>query len=224
MRKNGQDTLFPAVRQRVLGTLLLHPQKSWYLSQLVRQIGAVPSHLHRELALLTAAGILTRRVEGRQTYFQANPVCPILPELTGLLRKITGAPAVLEQSLHSLRSKIHCAFIYGSVARGSEEAGSDIDLMVIGDVSVSDLLPGLRRAERALGREINPTVYPANELARKFKQGHHFIQSVLNDPAKIFIIGTQSDLEAVARPKSSQKASDEQGRTGRAVRRGRRKA
>jgi uncharacterized protein len=224
MRKHCQAVVFSAVRQQVLGTLLLHPQKSWYLSQLVRHIGAAPSHLHRELALLTEAGILIRRVEGRQTYFQANPTCPILPELTGLLCKLTGAAAVLEQSLHALRSKIRCAFIYGSVARGNEEAGSDIDLMVIGDVTVSDLLPGLRRAERTLGRQINPTVYPANELARKFKQGHHFIQSVLKDPAKNFIIGTQRDLEAVARPKSNQKASDEQSRNRRVARRGRSKA
>jgi predicted nucleotidyltransferase len=223
MRKKQKDALFSGVRRELLGVILLHPQKSWYLNQLVRHLGAAPSHLHRELHSLVEAGILTRRVEGRQTYFEANPSCPFLPELTGLLRKMIGAPAALADALRSVISKIRCAFIYGSVARGSEEEKSDIDLMVVGEVSVSDLLPGLRRAERTLGRPVNPTIYPENELARKFNEGHHFIRSVLKDPAKIFIIGSESVLEAAASAKSHQIASDQQGRTGRAARRRRRK-
>ena len=105
MGKLAKDALFSRVRRDVLGTILLHPQKTWYLSQLVRHLGAAPSHLHRELGSLVEAGILIRRVEGRQTYFQANAACPFLPDLTGLLRKMIGAPAVLTDALGSVRSK-----------------------------------------------------------------------------------------------------------------------
>jgi predicted nucleotidyltransferase len=218
MRKNAAHLLFPTIRREVLGAMLLHPQKTWYLSQLARHLGAAASHLHRELGGLSEAGILTRRVEGRQTYYAANPACPFLSELTGLLRKLMGAPAVLETALRSLRSKICCAFIYGSVARGTAEADSDIDLFVVGKLGVADLLPGLKRAERALGRPVNPTIYPPSELARKFKDGHHFIRSVLKDPAKIFIIGSARDLEATASGKANQAASHQPGRARRAAR------
>ena len=218
MGKNAPEALFSTVRCAVLAAMLLHPKKSWYLSEVARHIGAATSHLHRELGALVEAGILTRRVEGRQTYFEANPACPFLPELTGLLRKLVGAPAVIAQALRLVRTKIQCAFIYGSVAKGSEDAESDIDLMVVGDLSVSDLVPALRRAERMLGRPVNPTVYPAIELARKYKDGHHFIRSVMKDPGKIFVIGSDSDLEAAADGKANQEASDKQGRARRAAR------
>jgi predicted nucleotidyltransferase len=224
MRKNAPEALFSTVRRKVLAALLLHPKKSWYLSELARHIGAAASHLHRELNDLVEAGILTREVEGRQTYFEANPVCPFLPELTELLRKLVGAPSVLAQALRPLHGTIQSAFIYGSVAKGTESAESDIDLMVIGDLSVGDLIPTIRRAEKSLGRPVNPTVYPPSELARKYKDGHHFIRSVMKDPAKIFVIGSARDLEAAASGKAHQDASDEQGRARRAPRRRRRQA
>jgi predicted nucleotidyltransferase len=224
MGKNALEVLFPTLRREVLFAMLLHPQKTWYLSQLSRHLHAAPSHLHRELAALVAAGILSRRVEGRQTYFAANPDCPLLPELTGLLRKTMGAPAVLAKALSPLRSKIRCAFIYGSLARGTEQPASDIDLFVVGDVTLSDLVSSLNRAERALARPINPTIYPPAELARKFKAGHHFVRSVVQDPARLFVTGTTRDLEAIAKPAANQTASDQQGRARRAPRRRRSKA
>jgi predicted nucleotidyltransferase len=224
MRKNASGPLFPKVRRELLGTILLHPKQSWYLSELVRHLGRAPSQLHRELAALTDAGVLQRRVEGRQTYFAANPACPYLPELAGLLRKLMGSEHVLRGALEPLRDKIQCAFIYGSVARGDETAESDVDLMVIGEIGISDLVPALREAEKALGREINPTIYPPRELARKLKSGHHFIRSVLKEPSKTFIIGTNRELEKAASGKKDQTAQDKQSGARRAAQRRRSKA
>jgi predicted nucleotidyltransferase len=224
MGKNAASLLFPAVRREILAAMLLHSQKSWYLSSLAKHTKAAPSHLHRELAALSEAGILTRRVSGREVYFEADPACPFLPELSGLLQKLVGAPAVLEKALKPLGKKITCAFIHGSIARGEEVTGSDIDLIVIGDVTISDLLPALQKAERALGRPVNPTVYPPRELARKLAEGHHFVSSVLKDPAKIFVAGSANDLEAITRRKSNSAASDKQGRARRPARRRRSKA
>ncbi|MEX0679114.1 MAG: hypothetical protein WD063_18715 [Pirellulales bacterium] len=99
-----------------------------------------------------------------------------------------------------------------------------IVLMVIGKTDIAALLPGLQRAERVLGRPINPTAYPPTEVARKFKAAHHFIRKVIEDPAKIFVIGSASDLEAAASGKANQNASVQQGRIGRSRRRRRGKA
>ena len=149
MRKTASDILFSAVRREVLGVLLLHPKSSWYLSELVRHLGRAASQLHRELGALTEAGILERRVEGRQAYFTANPACPFLKELTGLLRKLMGLETVLTEALEPLREQIQCAFVHGSLAKGEENAESDVDLVIIAEFGISELLPALRKAEKS---------------------------------------------------------------------------
>ncbi len=221
MRKKASSEvlLFPHARQRVLATLLLHPKKEWYLSELARLLKSAPAHLHRELGLLVAAGVLRRRVEGRQVYYSPDPECPYFAELAALIRKTMGLEIVLARALKSLGPKIKCAFVYGSVARGEDKSGSDVDLMVVGDVTISDLLPALTRAERELGRPVNPTVYPQKEFVQKFREGNHFVRAVLSDPTKTFIIGASHDLEKTARGRSDKAAEDQQGRTRRASRR-----
>lgn len=220
MRKKSpaEALLFPHLRQRLLATLLLDAARPWYLSELARHLHAAPAHVHRELGLLVAAGILRRRVEGRQVYYTPDPECPFLPELTALVRKTMGIPVVLSEALKPMRARLRCAFIYGSVARGEETSGSDIDLMVVGDVTIADLLPALRKAEKQSGRPVNPTVYTPKELADKRRRGHHFIRAVLADPAKIFVMGSRDDLEEAARRRAAKTSPGQQGRDRRATR------
>jgi predicted nucleotidyltransferase len=221
MRKKSasEALLFPHIRQRVLATFLLRPKREWYLSDLARTLKCAPGHLHRELALLLDAGILRRRVEGRQVYYSPDPDCPYLQELTALVRKTMGIDIVLARALKPMISKIRCAFVYGSVAKGEEKSASDIDLMIVGDVTITDLLPGLTRAERELGRPVNPTIYPEIELVQKFRGGNHFVRAMLAEPAKTFVIGTRHELEKTANGRSDQGAHDQQERTRRTSRR-----
>jgi predicted nucleotidyltransferase len=218
-KRPAETILFPHARQQVLARLLLHPKREWYLSELARALRVAPAHLHRELALLVEAGVLRRRVEGRQVYYSPDSDCPYLSELTSLVRKTMGFEIVLAEALRPLRSKIDCAFIYGSVAKGGEKSTSDVDLMVVGDVTIAELVPALDRAERELGRPVNPTVYPKRELVRKLREGHHFVGAVFADPVKQFVIGTRHDLEKAARGQADQEARSEQGRARRAARR-----
>lgn len=197
MRKKSpaEALLFPHLRARVLATFLLHPKREWYLSELVRHLACAPAHLHRELALLVEGGVLRRRVEGRQVYYSPDPECPYLRELAALVRKTMGIHITLAAALKPLRKRIACAFIYGSVARQEEQSHSDIDLMVVGNLTTTDLLPALTKAEKETGRAVNPTIYPPQELAEKNRQGNHFIRALLADPAKVFLIGSLDDLE-----------------------------
>lgn len=217
-RSSTEALLFPHLRQRLLATLLLHPDREKYLSELARELGASAAHLHRELAILSSAGILSREVKGRQVYYQPNKECPYLPELTALIRKTMGVDSVLAKALRPLARRIRCAFMFGSLARGEEKPGSDVDLMVVGDVTISDLVPALRRAEKQIGRAVNPTAYSAEELARKMRDGHHFVRAVVADPAKQFIVGAQNDLEEVTRRGPDKTSPDQQSRTRRAAR------
>src|SRR5437773_7488411 len=113
MRKSKAiDALFPRTRQAILAATLLHPDRWWYLSDLAKHLVVRPSSLQRELAALTSAEILRRRRDGNRVYFQANPDCPFLPELQGLLVKTAGIVDVVRETLAPFAKRIDWAFIY----------------------------------------------------------------------------------------------------------------
>ncbi len=194
-RTTSLDALFPRTRQRILGAMLIDPARSWYLSDLARHIGLSPSSLQRELDSLVRGGILRRSAAGNRVYFRIDSDCPFLDELRGIILKTVGLRYVLQECLAPLRDRIRVAFVYGSMARSQERSASDIDLMVIGSVGLSELAPVLKQAETSLGRPVNPSVYSAKELVKKLSAGHHFLETVI-EGEKIYIHGDQSDLEA----------------------------
>jgi len=199
-KKRALDSLFPRTRQAILTATLLHPDRWWYLSDLAKHLSVRPSSLQRELAALTNAELLCRRRDGNRVYFQANPDCPFLPELQGLLVKTAGLVDVLRETMAPWAKRIDWAFIYGSVARAEELAASDVDLMIIGKVGLADLAPALRRAEKCLSRAVNPSLYSREEFAKKLCVRDHFLTAVLNG-AKLFILGDSHEL-AAATPQS----------------------
>jgi predicted nucleotidyltransferase len=187
------SALFPKARRAVLATTLMHPDRWWFLADLARQIGVGSSSLQREMESLVEVGILLRRQEGRQVYFKPDPNCPILYELQGIMTKTLGLVDVLREALGPFRKSLQAAFVYGSIARCEELSESDVDLMLIGDASLADLSPALHKAEQRLAREVNPTLLSAEEFAKKLKQGHHFLKTVLGSD-KLFILGSHDDL------------------------------
>jgi predicted nucleotidyltransferase len=203
--------LFPTVRGDVLAATLLQPEKSWYLSELAQFLGTSPSSLQRELKALVEGGILETRREGTRAYFKADPGSPVFSELRGLIDKTAGLVPTLQTTLRPLERRIVCAFVYGSVARREEHAGSDIDLLVVGDVGLADLAPALRKAEARLGREVNVTSYLPAEFRRKAAAKEHFLSEVLRGP-KQFVKGDQRDVDdLVGKPRRST-ASDVEAR------------
>jgi uncharacterized protein len=194
-RMTSLDALFPRTRQAILGTLLIDPARSWYLSDLARHLGVTPSSLQRDLRALAKGGILRRSQDGNRVYFQADPDCPFLVDLRGIFLKTVGLRDVLVKSLKPFRHAIEVAFVYGSMARSEERSASDVDLMVIGGARLSDLAPALKRAEEALGRAVNPSIYSPNEIVKKLSEGHHFLETVLKSE-KIFLQGGERELAA----------------------------
>jgi predicted nucleotidyltransferase len=203
--------LFPTVRGDVLTATFTQPGKWWYLSELAQVLGTTPSSLQRELKALVNGGILETRREGTRVYFKADTRSPIFPELRGLIDKTAGVVPTLQTVLHPLKGRIVCAFVYGSVARSQERASSDIDLMVVGQVGLTDLTPALRKAEARLGREVNATSYSAAEFREKAQGKDHFLSEVLRG-RKLFVKGNDRDMdELVGRPRRSA-ASDVESR------------
>jgi DNA-binding transcriptional ArsR family regulator len=185
--------LFGRTRRAILAQLYGHPDEAYYLRQLVRSAGLGLGAVQREVKRLSEAGILRRAARGRQVYYQANRECPLFEELKSLAVKAAGVADILRDVLSPLASQVKVAFIYGSVARLRQTSASDVDLMVIGDASFSDLVSALGEAQRILGREINPTVYSPAEFRSKLKASHHFLSGVLKNE-KVFVIGDAHEL------------------------------
>jgi len=185
------ETLFGRTRGAVLAVLYGHIGESFYLRQLSRRTGISLGPVQREMRQLVDAGLVTKETLGTQTLYSANQASPVFQEMRSLVAKTVGVHDALLEALTPLKKKISLAFIYGSVARSQEAGHSDIDLMIVGTVSFSDVVAALGEAQKMLSREINPTVYSVREFASKIRG--NFLKTVLSEK-KLFLIGDENVL------------------------------
>jgi uncharacterized protein len=185
--------LLGKTRLAILAILLARPDDSFYLREVIRAARVGHGAGQRELATLARAGIIRRSIRGNQVHFQANRDCLIFPELHGIVLKTAGLADVLRGALRPLASRLLAAWVYGSVARGEQTSSSDVDLFVVGDVSLAEIVRALRGVESVLGREVNPTLCPPTELRQKLASGHRFVTGVVAGP-KIFLVGDEGGL------------------------------
>jgi len=181
-----------------LGTLVtIMPDKSFYLRQITRETGTGIGSVQRELGRLTGAGLITRAPLGNQVHFRANQNSPVFEELHGLINKTTGLADVIRSGLVKFAEKIHVAFVFGSVAKGSHSTYSDVDLLIVGDLGLRDVVPLLSPVQDQLGREVNPTVYRTEEFHSLSEDDNHFLGRVMREP-RIFILGNEDELGRLA--------------------------
>ncbi len=181
----------------MLGLLLLRPDEALHGREIARRTGLPAGTIARELGKLAEVGLLKRQKRGNQQVYSADTTGPIYAELASILRKTSGLADVLVQALAPLTPQLRLAFVFGSVAQGRETSGSDIDVMLIGDVSFRQVVEALHPTQAALGREVNPKVFAADEFAAKVAT-EPFLLDVLAKP-KLFLIGNAHDLEELAR-------------------------
>jgi predicted nucleotidyltransferase len=192
------SVIFKDYRRRVLGLLLLHPGESYHVREIARLTGTIAGTLHKELATLAKAGILSAQPRGNQKLYTANCNCPVYEELASILRKTSGMVDVLAAALLPLAEQIESACIFGSVAQGRETTHSDVDILLIGAVSFADIAMALYPCHEALGREVNPKVYGNAEWAEMVHKNEGFVREILTKP-KMFIIGGNEEFEQVGR-------------------------
>lgn len=193
MQQSLSELLFPGYRRRVLGLLLLHPDEALHGREIARRTGLPAGTLNRELGRLAEAGLLKRERRGNQLLYSAERACPVYEELASILRKTSGVADVLAAALAAARDQVRAAFIYGSVAGGRERPGSDVDLILIGELAFAEAVKLLHPAQETLGREISPRVYGVKEWKHKRRSPDAFLRDVLARP-KIFVIGGEREL------------------------------
>jgi predicted nucleotidyltransferase len=192
------SVLFKDYRRHVLGLLLLHPGESYHVREIARLTGTVAGTLHKELATLAKAGILTVQPRGNQKLYTANRDCPIFEELASILRKTSGMVDVLATALLPMAEQIDSACIFGSVAQGRETTHSDVDILLIGVAGFADIVKALYPCHEVLGREVNPKMYGKTAWANLVRKNDGFAREIIAKP-KMFIIGGNEAFEKASR-------------------------
>ena len=189
------NALFSKVQQRVLALIFGHPERSFYTSEIVRRVHSGTGAVERELWRLQRSGLVSVERIGNQKHFRANRESPVFGELQSLVLKTIGLTEPLRETLAPYSNSIKAAFVYGSVAKESDTAQSDIDLMVIGDeLNYSDLYTALQNAERVLQRKVSPLFLSQGDWRRKASQKGSFVNKVSAQP-KLFILGSEQDIQ-----------------------------
>jgi len=194
-RRGLADALFTPVQQRVLSLLFGQPDRALRSAELIRRVGSGTGAVHRQLARLEEVGLVTVERIGNQKHYQARRDAPIFEELRSLIVKTAGMAEPLRRALLPRRDHIHAAFIYGSVAKGTDKARSDIDVLVISDsLTYPDLFESFQAVEAELARSVDPKVMTVAEWASKRGQTSSFASRVAAQP-RILLIGSDDDVD-----------------------------
>jgi predicted nucleotidyltransferase len=202
MPKQPIEFMFSPYRRELLARLLLRPDEQFHVRELERMTGISAGSLHRELKAMAESGLLRREQIGNQVFYKADINCAIFNELAAIFRKTIGIADLLKDALAKLAGKIKVAFVFGSMASGKATAGSDLDVCVIGDVSLREVVAALAPLKQTLRRDINPVVMTASEFTKQLAAKDRFIRSLLGEP-KLFAIGNDDEL---AKPRKNRVA------------------
>jgi len=190
------ELLSSRARAEIFRLLFSGAGEELHVREIERRSGLNDSTLRQELRRLVRLDLVQSRRDSNRVYYRAKTESPLYPEIRNLVLKTSGLSDVLKSALSDKRIRV--AFVFGSIARGEEKAGSDVDLMVIGQLGLRDLSGLLSGIEEKIGREINPHVLHEDEFRKRVRAKEHFVSSVMAS-SNIFIIGSQHELEAMGR-------------------------
>ena len=175
-------------RIELLKILVLNPESAFHINELSRRTGFSPRGVEKELKNLLSGGILKKEVSGNQHRYQLDPQCTINSEIRGLVLKTVGVSDVIKKALSSVEDKIDIAFVFGSFATGDYGNASDVDLLVVSNLSGVKLAELLGPAQNEIGRPINVSQFTPSEYRQRRESEDHFLIRALEGP-RIDIIG-----------------------------------
>jgi predicted nucleotidyltransferase len=192
------DALFSRTQQRVFSLVFGQPERAFALSELIALAGSGTGAVQREVQKLLDSKLIVATAAGRFKRYQANRAAPIFEELRSIVEKTAGVPGRLRAALAPLTDRVRLALLYGSVAKQTDTAISDIDVLLVSDdLTLEEVFTALQDAERDLGRRVSPTLYTSDEFRRRRRSGQGFLTRVLDGP-HIVLVG---ELDAVAPPR-----------------------
>jgi predicted nucleotidyltransferase len=168
------------------------PESSFYLRELERILRIPVSIIRKELMRLEEEGVFVSEKKGNLVFYRLNTAYPLFDELKSIVRKTIGIEGVLKEAISKIKG-IKAAFIYGSVAKNTERADSDVDLFLLGEIDEDQLIRQLNQIEKTIKRDVNYTIFSLDEYKKKKKEEDSFIVSLLNN-SKIMLMGSKNDL------------------------------
>lgn len=180
----------------LLKLFVLSPGRDFYQRELAGLTGERLLLIQRGVARLVQAGLVQQAARGNRVYYRVNQSHPAFQDLKAVMLKTVGVGDTLRAQLGKFGERVKIAFVYGSVARGEETASSDIDIMLIGNLSGREVSSVFAPMKKMLNREINPSIYSLAEFRKKANERHPFLTTVLKEP-KLFLLGDERDLKAV---------------------------
>lgn len=205
MSKQPIEFMFSPYRRQVLAVLLLRPDEQFHVRELGRMTSVSAGSLHRELKAMAESGLLLREKVGNQVFYRANTGCSIYEELAAIFRKTMGLKSLLEDALSGLYDKIQVAFVFGSMASGRQTAGSDLDICVLGEVSLREVVKALAPVRETLQREVNPVVMTPRKFTDQAKKKDRFVTRVLSEPI-LFVKASRDELAKLADDRATRSA------------------
>lgn len=201
------EFMFSPYRRELLARLFLHPDEQFHVRELERMTGISAGSLHRELKAMADSGLLLREKVGNQVFYRPDTECPIYEELAAIFRKTMGLALVLQDALTKLSDRIEFAFVFGSMASGRQKAGSDVDICVLGKVSLLDVVKALLPAKETLRREMNPVVMTVGKFLQQSVKQDRFVTRVIGEP-KVFVLGKEDDLAELVENRAARRTRD----------------
>ena len=193
MSKQPIEFMFSPYRRQLLAVLFLRPDEQFHVRELERMTGVSAGSLHRELRAMAESGLLLREKIGNQVFYRVNTECSIYEELAAIFRKTIGLTSLLQDALSDLGDKIEVAFVFGSMASGRQTAGSDLDICVLGEVSLRNVVKALSPVQETLQREINPVVMTPKKFSELSRKKDRFVTRVLSEPI-LFVKASRDEL------------------------------
>jgi len=190
------DALFSRTQQRVFSLMFGQPDRAFATSELIALAGSGSGAVQRELQRLVDSKLVASIATGRQKRYRANSAAPIFEELRSIVEKTAGVPDQLRTALGPLGSRIQLALLYGSVAKETDTAASDIDVLLVSDdLALEEVFAALQDAEQRFGRRVSPTLYTSEEFRRRRRDGHPFLTRVL-EGKHVVLLGSEHAIAA----------------------------
>jgi len=205
MPKQPIEFMFSPYRRQVLAVLFLRPDEKFHVRELERMTRVSAGSLHRELKAMAESGLLLREKLGNQVFYRANADCTIYEELAAIFRKTMGLTSLIQEALSDLGDRIKVAFVFGSMASGHQTAGSDLDVCILGEVSLLEVVKALSRVQETLQREVNPVVMTPKKFSDLSRKKDRFVTRVLSEPI-LFVKANKDELAELTEDRATGRA------------------
>ena len=190
--------LFPSpVLVDILSLFLMQPEESFYQRSLTEKTGHSLAQVQYALERIEQSGLVTKKKSGNRLYYKAERTHPAFDDLKRVFLKTVALGDVIREALTPLAKQIQFAFVYGSIASGQERPYSDLDLLLIGSVTLKELANVMAQLSETLKREVNPVNYTLKTFSERLKDDNRFALELMDTP-KIWIIGNEDEFAGLA--------------------------